>query len=271
MRWTPKRFTGLVAALYGAATLVTAGYAYYLEHNWYWHDARNHPAVEATVANQVWLYGMSAKLPGALDEMARENGWVLGYMTEAEGGDGAPILSASQEQVAGKTWQELSTSQSADQYWHGRADRVFPGPDGRRYSLWAVKRWTQLPWPLYSRIALITAAAAWISLATWLHFDAADRSRVPAVGWLLLGLLSGPVALGVWLVSRPGREGPPVKLVCPGCGQDAAAEHGFCVSCGYAVQPSCPECRRPVSVDWDYCGACGADLAEDRGERSNVG
>lgn len=82
---------------------------------------------------------------------------------------------------------------------------------------------------------MFVALLAWTVLAGWVYLDARSRGNANAPSWGLLTMLTGPVALLVWLISR--RTPEPLPAV-----------------------PACPQCRAPVALDWAPCGACGESL-----------
>lgn len=106
-----------------------------------------------------------------------------------------------------------------------------------------------------------SAVGAWLAVALWVVMDARQRSRNSAAAWGLLSLLTGPVALGVWLISRPASTGS-APVVCPSCGSAPPAGAAYCVRCGNAIAALCPKCARHVELDWSYCGHCGTPLAD---------
>lgn len=268
MKWNVKWLTGLVAMIYAVVTPLIAAYGYYLERNWY---PAGHPdlrVIEADMARTIRRAGPSSDLDGALQRMAETMGWVASYVSEAspptvdDAGDN-PILAASNSEWAGRSWAEVQAQANVEaELWRGTINRVFEGEDGHQYVVWAIRDLRSLPWVPWNRAAGILAVAAWLTLATWLNYDVRDRSGGRSAGWVLLGLLAGPVALAVWLIARPGLRGERME-VCPGCGHDTPEGAPFCVKCGFALRPSCPRCHRPAGYDWEYCAACGQPLAHE--------
>ncbi|HWI50897.1 MAG TPA: zinc ribbon domain-containing protein, partial [Symbiobacteriaceae bacterium] len=142
------------------------------------------------------------------------------------------------------------------------AGPLVTAPDGKQYflAMWDRARgwsgWLGLT-------AFVAVCGGWVCLALWVFADARWRGSRAALGWLLLGLMTGPLGLAVWLVVR--REVPVETPHCPGCGADVVAGTMFCVRCGQPLHPACPECGRRVELDWAHCGACGASLGEGGG------
>jgi hypothetical protein len=176
----------------------------------------------------------------------------------------ALVLAASRPEWVGTTAREISSKFSGSIYVTGMRVQA---PGAKAYGVYTVTSLGITPlwlkpqgevWPTTAAVVL-----AWMAVAAWIYLDARDKgSAAPA--WLLLGLLTGPVALAVWLIySYTQGTFPAVKpKPCPGCGADVPRGAAFCVRCGHALRPACPDCRRPVEVDWAYCGACGRNLAE---------
>ncbi|HYF90718.1 MAG TPA: zinc ribbon domain-containing protein [Symbiobacteriaceae bacterium] len=268
MRWNLKRLTALIAMIYGLATLVTAAWAFYLEQNWYRDGWKDSAAIEAEVTRMIRQSGIDPLLPTMLQRMNATMGWSASYVTEAGGSDPV-ILTSTSPRLADHTWNELDQSfRMSDYYWRGSLGRTYEGPDGKRYAIWALLDRKSIAWPLLNQIALVTAGAAWLAIAAWLALDVRDRGAGPVTAWFLLGLLTGPAGVAIWLVARPIRS---AVAVCPGCGHHAPAEAGFCPRCGFALQAICPDCKTPVQLDWTYCTRCGAPLDEvpaaiERGE-----
>ncbi|MGE5672933.1 MAG: zinc ribbon domain-containing protein [Mycobacterium leprae] len=300
LKWNLKRITGLIAMLYGLCTLLFAGYGYYLQHYWYRQESRNMGRPEADVAQLINSGGNPSDLELALKRMTDRMGWIDGFVTPVESEsppeqppEHVPIIAGSNKSLDGQDGWVLKSWYKED--WVGRIDQTFAGPDGKWYAVWAVRDPVNLPWPGILEMAQIAAVAAWLAVATWLYFDAAERESAKAFGWLVLGLLGGPVGLAVWLITRPSQPtttpaAPPVvseaaspaeipapaaeeapapaaqpasdRTICPDCGGDSPAGSAFCVRCGHPLHAVCPQCRRPVELDWAYCGACGTDLAE---------
>ncbi len=140
--------------------------------------------------------------------------------------------------------------------------RIFQGAGDAPYQLMLL---VQRPtWITPFGLALFVGGLllAWLSIALWIYLDARDRAPGAAPAWLLLGLLAGPVALAVWLISRGARPDAPATGICPGCGGDTPADAIFCPHCRFALRPSCPSCNRPAQTTWTYCPTCGSDLVD---------
>ncbi|MGE5673723.1 MAG: zinc ribbon domain-containing protein [Mycobacterium leprae] len=142
--------------------------------------------------------------------------------------------------------------------------QVVLAPDGQAYEVGMAYRFNVVPvWRAAIWTAELSALIAWLALALWVFADARERASKAAPAWLLLSLLTGPVALAVWLISRYAQDGSFTPNVCPGCGAPAPRGLLHCVKCGYALRPVCPSCGRIVEVEWSHCGNCGTDLKEE--------
>jgi hypothetical protein len=252
-----KRLTALVALIYGLAAMGTALIAWYQEYSLLRHGEE---VAAAALAQPLSGPGLT-RADTALTELAHTLYWSAAYMTEANGHSGADqkIVAASTPTLRNTTWSALDDQFGASrQYWHGSLRQTYIGADGKRYALWAMMDKRDVAWPLLQQIALVTAAAAWLAITTWVSFDATGTWRL---GWTALALFTGPVGLAIWLVRRPLLRAPG-RLTCPGCGEDVPSDAGFCPKCGFAVQPVCPECGQPIAFDATYCKRCGAPVEE---------
>jgi hypothetical protein len=117
---------------------------------------------------------------------------------------------------------------------------------------------------LIGPVLLFSGIGAWLGIAAWVVMDVRERQKVNTIvwSWALLALVTGPVALGVWLISRQSltKTGP---VFCPSCGSTVPEEAAYCVQCGHPVLPLCPKCGKRVGLEWAYCGSCGTFLAEE--------
>ncbi|MDF2627711.1 MAG: Double zinc ribbon [Symbiobacteriaceae bacterium] len=263
MRWNLKRLTATVAMFYGLVTLVTAGWAYYLEQNWYLGQWQSAAAVQAEVSRAIRESGVkSDELQRLLSQMNIIMDWSGSYVTEADHTDGQ-ILAATTQRLMNQTWSEVDqVYRMSDYYWRGNLPQTFVGPDGKQYALWALLDRRAIAWPVLNQIALVTAVAAWLAIATCLALDVRDRTSRSARAWFLLGLLTGPVGAAIWLAARSGAGQVSSASSCPGCGSTPPDGAAFCHRCGFALKPICPECKHPVALDWDYCTRCGAPLID---------
>lgn len=179
--------------------------------------------------------------------------------------EGPKILAAYPQEWIGKLAKDVYPKYPSS--WYARKTKMGTGmgaevtaPDGRKYDVTLLLLENRLPFWAAERVFLLAVVLVWVSLAAWIYVDAHSRVKPAAPAWLLLGLLTGPFALAVWLIIRPS---PAANAVCPGCGADAPKDALFCVRCGYALRAACPECRRAVGQDWHYCASCGAHLSDD--------
>jgi hypothetical protein len=279
--WSVKRAAGLLTVIYGlvAVTAVTVGVT--TQFNWpRWGGGVDGDA-RTEIARVLKEAGTGARLDRVLAEVAGAEGYTALYVTEAPkqavvSADDLPALSASDRRLVGSTWNVTDRRyQLSDRYWRSHSPIFVAGDSVPAYIVTTLKHMKSMPWTLAYQIALITAVAAWLSLATWLYQDAADRGSRAAAGWLVMGLLTGPMALAAWQITRPDRtarkaptpeptDAPnPTTPVCPACARDTIAGQAYCVRCGQPLRPVCGECHQLVELDWEYCGACGADLAKE--------
>lgn len=115
---------------------------------------------------------------------------------------------------------------------------------------------------LVGTVPFFSIIGAWLAIAAWVVVDVRERQKANVVAWALLSLVAGPVALGVWLISRPG-SGKAKPVFCPSCGSTIPADAAYCVRCGHPILALCPKCGRRVDLEWVYCGSCGTPLTEE--------
>lgn len=261
-----KRLTALVALIYGLTAMGVALVAWYQEISLL---RQGEAAVAAALSGPLRKLG-PGQAETTLSDLARALEWSAAYITEVNGKPEADqqIVAATAPSLRGTTWSAMDRQfRAGSQFWHASLSQTYTGPDGKNYAVWAVMDRRNVAWPLLQQIALVTAVAAWLAIATWVSYDVSGPSRI---GWTVLTLFTGPVGLAIWLTSRPGGAAPG-HLTCPGCGADVPADAGFCPSCGFAVQPVCPECARPITLDATYCKHCGAPVEDGGGlERSTL-
>lgn len=82
-----------------------------------------------------------------------------------------------------------------------------------------------------THIAPIFVLVGWLATIYWIGLDARFRG-LPAAGWVIFAVFLLPVALGIYLLTRP--VGP---FRCTQCGATLAA-----------ISSTCPNCGRPMSV-----------------------
>lgn len=210
-----------------------------------------------SLANRLRVEGIPAGLQAELVELPKTK-YITGYA----------LVDAMTMQVAVGEAADQTGKQLGDPAlpWVGRDSQVhylkqdIQTPDGHTYELAAFGQppgaYGPLSNPLLGGAAVASLGLAWLALALWLFLDARLRSPADAYAWGLLGLLTGPVGLGVYRILRPAPE------VCPGCGAVQEPGGSFCPACGFALRPACPECRQPVQHEWHYCRACGVPLHE---------
>jgi hypothetical protein len=269
-----KRLLLYAAALCGLlSVLIPVGFDQ-ARHNW---QRRMDPErLLPEVMQEIRSNGISSRVSELLVVgRQRADTWAVAYVVEGDPmfgayGQVAPaeqakapvILAASSPELVGKLRQYALTGIPGPGY---SMATTLLAPNGKPYTVFIAMANDPLPlwvrakaqvWPVTIAVAL-----AWLALAAWIYLDAREKgSAAPA--WLLLGLLTGPVALAVWLIYTYTQGSFPAPKPCPGCGADTVRGTAFCVRCGFALRPACPDCRRPVEVDWVHCGACGRSLSE---------
>ncbi|MCG0239100.1 MAG: zinc ribbon domain-containing protein [Firmicutes bacterium] len=273
IKW--KRSVGLVAVAAGIAWLLSVA-------TWAWTRYAigehvlfvrmlhpDHPVYNGFVEERLRSQGGAGDLQAALAALPKRWG-VLGYVLTD--GELREVLAAdspgTRERFAPPSWEVPREDKSGFSYYVQQPPdevlahaRPVEGPDGTTYYLVALYRpLSPIYQKLYSwtiRLGIAAFLLAWVALAVWIALDAAER-RIPAApAWGLLGLLSGPVGLGTYLIVRP------VPEPCPGCGEVLDPGGAFCPFCGHALRPACPGCRQPVAHTWNYCRACGTPLTGD--------
>jgi|GEM_PF-1906737 len=242
----------LVLALVGAALPVADA--------WYWTRAQDrllsqYQPIMAHIAQQ----GPTQDLQERLLAIQRPSAVEAVFISRM--GPGEPrIIAAFPDQYLGTvagSWEALANADRMIPY-----GRIFQGAGEAPYQLLLLVERPIWVAPLGLALFIGGMALAWLSIALWIYLDARDRAPSAAPAWLLLGLLAGPVALAVWLISRGARPEAPVTAVCPGCGGDTPADAIYCPHCRFALKPSCPACHHPVRTNWTYCATCGSDLAD---------
>lgn len=235
--------------------------------------ALDHPLDERKIALGAWdmgvlgdalahirTKGITPELNDLLTSARSVPNWVATLVSQGRLIDGtaSPVVAADPPELAGM--QDGEAAGALPRKWNqvlGGGSTHVTAPDGTEYSItiWVYDWHT---WPIIMRKTLfISLFAAWLSLAAWIFLDARERLGTgPASGWSLLSLLTGPLALAVWLTYRHGRAG--TLAACPNCGADAVRGAAFCVRCGGALRPTCEQCQRPVEFDWAHCAGCGA-------------
>ena len=87
-------------------------------------------------------------------------------------------------------------------------------------------------------------------------------------GWLVLGLLFGPIA--VLIVGLMAKPAPDVETLrkCPFCAELILKEAKVCKHCGRDVEPkttACPKCGTEVAIGTAWCPKCQYRMPEDDG------
>lgn len=264
MKLSLKRAAGWLALVYTVSALVALAIGWVLQQSF----AKPDPVALSEVVRVLQEKGPGPDLDHLLGTIARSSGHAAMFVTQVPSSgshlDGMPVVSASQWRLLDSTWPSLDAKYAlSKRYVRARWPQFIPRPGQATYAVWVLQDYGTMPGTLTVQIALVTAVAGWLALATWLFQDARDRGLRTAPAWLVLALLTGPAALAVWQIARPERAPLPAAPVCPGCGRDTIDGLSFCVRCGQPLRPVCGACRQPVQLDWEYCGSCGADLVRE--------
>lgn len=261
-----KRMARLVVILFSALALVagiTTGWLNKQMQPPYWLTGHMEP-----IKAYIKQHGITPEVNQQLAGLPNPKNWAATFITERQGenfdAETDRIVAANPPELVGMTQRQFYDQYQGPQPGpSGWGENIEDPARGKSYLLWTMYNrktfWAQL----WATVAWIAVGIAWLGLTAWLWFDARERG-VPAVaGWVLLGLLTGPIALAVWFISRPTRASEPEPEVCPGCGADTPPDAAYCVRCGYGLKSTCPTCRKVVEPDWTYCPACRTNLAEE--------
>lgn len=261
---TKKRIARLVIILFAALSLV-AGLTSA------WLDRQLQPASHkdlVPIKEHIRKHGITEDLNHRLAGAPKHKNWVATVVVERQGEHFEPrssrIVAANPPDHVGKTQAEFN-----DQFDRvsgrpgpsGWGETIESAPDGKSYMIWTMYIHDTTWIETWAMVTVAAGLVAWLGLTAWLLYDARERRASAIAGWVLLSLITGPVALAVWFISRPPLESEPEQEICRGCGADTPLNAAFCVRCGHALRPACPDCRRPVEVDWSYCSTCGTNLA----------
>ena len=277
MKFNMKLLALLLVGLSSFVTVIAASAGHYLLPTVSPSSVSGYPQL-GDVTNHIEKYGVTPGLQAVLRATATRIGTRGLYVAEEESNADpphraaqGPVLAAYPEVLVGLApdgAEPLIAVQTRELPFLGSGmtagvQSAVAGPDGRHYLIYMITTFTR---PGLTT-ALLAALVAWLALAAWVYLDARDLASPSAVGWLLLTVSTGPVALPIWIIYRRT-----IGLVpsCPGCRAQLVKGTVFCVHCGHALCPTCPECNKPVQVDWTYCGACGTNLSQNSSTHGRI-
>lgn len=258
-----KRIARLMIIFFGLLTVVAGVITYRLEMQS--RPAESHYRSLEPIKAYIQEHGLTPAVNDQLAALHKPKIWVATFVVERRGQTMDPdtdrIVAASPPELVGKTQRDFT-----DQYGlpsgpraSGWGEHIDHAADGRSYVLWT---WyaNEFLWnAVWMLVAWVSLMIAWLASVAWLILDARGRSATAVAGWVLLALLTGPIALAVWFISRPTQPQPEV---CPGCGTDTLSDATYCVHCGHGLKPACPGCRKVVESEWTYCPTCRTNLTE---------
>lgn len=258
-----QRMARFVIILFGTLTVVAGAATYWLNMQTGASDA-HHEAL-SRVRAYIQEHGLTPQVQEQLEALPRDRYWTATFVLERQGETPDPasdrIVAASPPELVGRTERDF-TSQfgpPGSTLISGWGDPIDNAADGRSYVLWTWHE-NEFFWHTFWLIlAMVALVITWFASTGWLILDAQGRQASVVAGWVLLSLLSGPIAVAVWLISRPAQTQPEV---CPGCGADALPDATYCVHCGYGLRPSCSGCGKVVEPAWTYCPTCRTHLTE---------
>ncbi len=225
------------------------------------------------IARYLQANGLTPELTQLMNEVDKHELWLATVVAvkEPDGNQlypfGDKIAAATDPLLVGFTLADVYPRVS---YGLGKYERIDNAaitiklPDG---SMCTVAAFGKQNWGrtyLARTVFVASVFGAWFTIAAWVVTDVKERQVASLTGWTLLAVLTGPVALGVWLTARPSYR----ARYCPGCGSQIAPGSAYCTRCGHPIVATCPRCGRSVDVEWGYCGNCGTALRE---EHSNLG
>lgn len=225
------------------------------------------------IARYLQANGVTPDLSRLMNEVEKHRSWLATVVTVKEVDQdrfnpfGDEIVAATDPLLVGLTLADVYPRVS---YGLGKYERIdntaltIKLPDGSMYTVAAFGKQYWGRTYLARTVFAASVFGAWFTIAAWVVTDVKERQVAGLTGWTLLAVLTGPVALGVWLTARPSYR----ARFCPGCGSLIAPGSAYCTRCGHPIVATCPRCGRSVDVEWGYCGNCGTALRE---EPSNPG
>ena len=231
-------------------------------------DSRETGAMLEEIGRYVKENGVTPDLDSLLADIKKPDLWLATVVTARDLGEREDRFAGFNDQIVAAADPLMVGLRTPDAFtWASRGlDGRFEGldsanltvvsTDGTTYSITTLGR-RYGGYAYYARIGFMASfLGAWIAIAGWVVADVRQHQATGVIGWTLLSLLTGPVALGVWLTTRPIAKSRP----CPGCGSQVPTGMAHCVRCGHPIEATCTKCGKTVDVEWAYCGACGAPL-----------
>jgi hypothetical protein len=223
-----------------------------------------------SVAQQVLSNGITSDLNEYLASGSKPKDWLATVVLRQVESDGVyaigQAVAASNPRLVGLNTQEvLDHLRSGLEEGESIESLQIPvlTPDGTPHWVAAYNTPRYYGYIGFAWTALFSSIiGAWLAIAAWVVMDVGELQKANVVAWALLSLMAGPVALGVWLISRP-TSGKTEPVFCPSCGSTIPAEAAYCVRCGHPILALCPKCGRRVDLEWVYCGSCGTPLTEE--------
>ena len=108
--------------------------------------------------------------------------------------------------------------------------------------------WSQLDFSVTQVFLLIVL---WFTMLYWVFKDSRMRAFSPVV-WACLTLVTGPVALLIYLLVRPGEVAK-----CENCEAPQRKNNIYCPMCGTPQSAVCRNCGHKLGDEDLYCAHCG--------------
>lgn len=258
---TYQRIARLVIIFFGALTVV-AGVTTY----WLTIEAKppaSHFQSLGLVQAYIQEHGLTPEVQEHLEALPKHKAWIATFVVEESGVDTGRIVAATPRELIGKVLGDFTGQYShlAGTGPNGWGAPVEAAADGMSYTVWTWHLLHDYFWKsFWTAVAFVSLVITWLASCIWLALDARGRSATAVAGWVFLCLLTGPIAVAVWLISRPSPRQPEI---CPGCGATAVPDATYCVQCGHGLKPACPNCCKVVAAEWTYCPACRTNLVEE--------
>lgn len=263
-----KTVVGYCALFFSIIAVATGAFAILCAHpNQTW--SKEASQLTGLIVQEVQCRGIAFDLNEYLASGFKPKDWLATVVFRQVDFDGVlatgQAVAASNPNLVGlssrEVWDHLSSSSDRGRGMLG-SGQPFVAPDGTPHWVEVYGRPQHIigyTW-LVGTIPFFSVIAAWLAIAAWVIMDVRELQKAHTVAWALLSLVSGPIALGVWLLSRPDKT---KQAFCPSCGTIVPEEAAYCVQCGHPILALCPKCRKPVGLEWIYCGSCGTPLAEE--------
>lgn len=265
-----KTIVGYCALLFSIVAVATGAFTILFENpNYVWSNEASR--LMNSIAQDIQADGIASDLNEYLASGSKPKDWLATVLFRQTGFDGVlatgQAVAASDPNLVGLDHQEVHdhlSASSARGQGISSLGKPFETSDGTPHwvEVYGLPRYIRGYTWLVGTIPFFSVVGAWLAIAAWVVMDVRELQKANVVAWGLLSLLTGPVALGVWLISRPSSDKTEPSL-CPSCGSTVPAEAAYCVRCGHPILALCPKCERRVDLEWAYCGSCGTPLAEE--------